>query len=110
MRIPTEEVVAMAQYVERVCVDPADIRRLESLVADLQGNGHVSIVQKDGSVCEGVVSVRPTMQVMRDQSGREGINAELRLERPREPAWNRRIWLDQIERVEHLDSILGSES
>ncbi|PTG43316.1 DUF3247 domain-containing protein, partial [Staphylococcus chromogenes] len=37
-------------------------------------------------------------------------NAELRLERPREPAWNRRIWLDQIERVEHLDSILGSES
>ncbi|QEE23617.1 DUF3247 family protein [Rhodanobacter glycinis] len=100
----------MAQYVERVCVDPADIRRIESLVADLQGNGHVSIVQKDGSVCEGVVSVRPTMQVMRDQSGREGINAELRLERPREPAWSRRIWLDQIERVEHLDSILGSES
>lgn len=100
----------MAQYAEHVCVDPADIRRIESLVAELQGNGHVSIVQKDGSVCDGVVSVRPAVQVLRDHAGREGLNAEVRLVRPQEPAWDRRIWLDQIVRVEHLDSILGSES
>ena len=100
----------MAQYAEHVCVDPAEIRRLESLVADLQGNGRVSIVLKDGSTCEGVVSVRPTVQVLRDHDGREGVNAEVRLERPREPAWNRSIWLDQVSRVEHFDSILGSES
>ncbi|GAB2536571.1 DUF3247 family protein [Rhodanobacter koreensis] len=100
----------MAQYAEHVYVDPAEIRRLESLVADLQGNGHVSIVLKDGSVCEGVVSVRPSMQVLRDHAGREGVNAEVRLERPQAPTWNHSIWLDQISRIEHLDSILGSES
>ena len=100
----------MAQYAEHVCVDPVEIRRLESLVADLQGNGRVSIALKDGSTIEGVVSVRPAVQVLRDHAGREGVNAEVRLERPREPAWNRSLWLDQISRVEHLDSILGSES
>jgi len=100
----------MAQYAEHVCVDPVGIRRLESLVADLQGNGRVSIVLKDGSTCEGVVSVRPTVQVLRHRAGREGVNAEVRLERPGEPAWNRSIWLDQVDRVEHLDAILGSES
>lgn len=100
----------MAQYTERVCVDPARVRQLEALVAQLQGNGRVRLHLRDGSRCEGVVSVRPSMQVLRDHDGREGLNARLRLERPGQPDWECDVWLDQVEGVEHLDSTLASES
>ncbi|MEO7052931.1 MAG: DUF3247 family protein [Rhodanobacter sp.] len=93
-----------------VITDEAGISRLERLVRELQGNSHVVVVLRDGTTCEGVVTVRPSMQVFRDQAGVEGSNAELQLERPATPAWHRRIWLDQIVRVEHLDSGLASES
>ena len=40
----------------------------------------------------------------------EGINATVKLERPDVPAWSRHVWLDQIVRVEHLDSTMASEN
>jgi hypothetical protein len=93
-----------------VYTDPASIRRLESLIDELPGNGHVVLLLKDGRRCEGVISTRPNVQVFRDPDEREGINAEVQLERPGQPAWSQRCWLDEIAQVDHLDSTLASES
>lgn len=100
----------MGKCAERVYTDQASIRRLESLIDELPTHGHVVLVMKDGSSCDGVVSTRPNMQMFRDADEREGINARVRLQRPDVPDWSRHVWLDQVARVEHLDSITGSES
>jgi hypothetical protein len=100
----------MGSKAPHVVTDEAGIRVLEALVHELQGNSHVVLLLRDGTSCEGVVTVRPSVQVCRDDEGCEGINALVQLERPAAPAWHRRIWLDQIVHVEHIDSGLASES
>ena len=100
----------MGRQAEHVYTDPASIRQLESLIDELPANGHVVLLLKDGSRCDGVISTRPNVQVFRDADEREGINGTVQLQRPDAPDWSRHIWLDQIVRVEHLDSIMGSES
>lgn len=100
----------MGRQAQHVYTDPASIRQLESLIDQLPANGQVVLVLKDGSSCDGVVSVRPSVQVYRDADDHEGINARVQLQRPDVPEWSRRFWLDQIVRVEHLDSIMASES
>ena len=100
----------MSRQAESVVTDANGIHKLESLVHELQANSHVVVFLRDGSSCDGMVTVRPSVQVFRDPDEREGINAEVQLERPDAPDWHRRIWLDQIVRVEHLDSGMASES
>ncbi|MEO6799602.1 MAG: DUF3247 family protein [Rhodanobacter sp.] len=100
----------MGRKAEYVVTDEESIRKLESLVLQLPANGHVVLLLRDGSSCDGVVSVRPSLQVFRDHDDREGINAEVQLERPDVPTWHQRIWLDEIVGIEHLDSGLASES
>jgi Protein of unknown function (DUF3247) len=100
----------MGKFAEHVYTDPAGIRRLEALVDELPTNGHVVLHLSDGSTCDGVVSVRPNVQLFVDEEYREGINGVVRLERPDVPDWTRSIWLDEIRQIEHLDSTLGSES
>lgn len=100
----------MGSKAPNVVTDENGIRRLEALVHELQGNSHVVLVLHDGGACDGVVTVRPSVQVFRDQAGLEGLNAEVQLERPDVPTWHQRIWLDQVVRIEHLDSGLASES
>ncbi|MGB3381290.1 MAG: DUF3247 family protein [Rhodanobacter sp.] len=100
----------MGQNAPSVLVREDDIDRLEALVHQLPTNGHVVLLLSDGSSCDGVVSMRPSVQVFRDPQGREGINAEVQLERPDVPTWHQRVWLDRIRRVEHVDSIMASES
>jgi hypothetical protein len=100
----------MGRQAEHVYTDPASIRQLESLIDELPANGHVVLLLKDGSRCDGVVSTRPNVQVFRDADENEGINATVQLQRPEVPGWSRHVWLDQIVRVEHLDSIMGSDS
>lgn len=100
----------MGQSAPSVLVHEDAIDRLEALVHQLPANGHVVLLLSDGSSCDGVVSVRPSVQVFRDPDGREGLNAEVQLERPDVPTWQQRVWLDRIMRVEHVDSIMASES
>lgn len=100
----------MSAHATRVYTDPACIDHLESLVHELPANGHVVLLLKDGSSCDGVVRTRPNVQVFRDKAGREGINALVQLERPDVADWRRKVWLDQIVRVDHLDSTMASES
>ncbi len=99
----------MGSNAQHVVTDEGDIRELEALVDELQGNSHVVLALRDGTTCEGVVTVRPSMQVFRDGEGLEGVNAEVQLERPGTDC-HRRVWLDQIVHIEHLDSGLASES
>ncbi|RCS29641.1 DUF3247 family protein [Rhodanobacter denitrificans] len=100
----------MGRAAERVYTDRTSIRQLESLVEELPANGHVVLLLKDGSSCDGVVVTRPNVQLFRDADEREGINATVQLERPDVPEWSRQVWLDQIVRVEHLDSCMAGEN
>jgi hypothetical protein len=100
----------MGRQAKSVYTDQASIRRLESLIDQLPANGHVVLLLKDGSSCDGVVSTRPNVQMFRDADEHEGINATVRLQRPDVPDWSGHVWLDQVVRVEHLDSIMASES
>ncbi len=100
----------MSREATRVYTEKADIQRLEALIAELPANGRVVLLMRDGRACDGVVSVRPNVQVFRDPQQREGINAEVKLERPDVHGWTQHVWLDEIARVEHLDAAMGSET
>lgn len=92
----------MDRQAPHVYTDQASIRKLESLIDQLPTHGHVVLVMRDGCSCDGVVSVRPNMQMCRDADQHEGINARVQLRRPDASEWSRRVWLDQVARVEHL--------
>jgi hypothetical protein len=100
----------MGRLAEHVYTDQTSIRKIKSLIEELPTNGHVVLLMKDGSSWDGIVCVRPNVQMFRDPDEREGINAEVQLERPDVPEWRYKIWLDEIARVEHLDSVMASEN
>lgn len=100
----------MGRLASSVYTEQRDIQRLQALVSELPANGHVVLVLKDGGACDGVIETRPNVQVFRDAQQREGINGEVTLRRLDAPGWERRLWLDQIVRVEHLDSTAGGEN
>lgn len=100
----------MTKKVENVCTEPAAIARIEALIANLPGNARVRLLMIDGSRCEGRVSVRPSVQTARDHAGVEGVNARVALELNDRASDERFIWLDQVERIEHLDTAMGGES
>ncbi|HEY8328783.1 MAG TPA: DUF3247 family protein [Rhodanobacter sp.] len=100
----------MGRQAHHVYTDTVSIRKLESLIDELPANGHVVLLLKDGSSCDGVIVTQPNVQVFRDADEREGINATVQLERPDVPEWSRQVWLDQIVRVEYLDSGMAGES
>ena len=100
----------MGARAPQVCVDKRDVRRLVALVAQLPAHGHVKLHMRDGSVCEGVLRTRPNVQVFRDPKQVEGINVNVNLAYPDVPSRVQHVWLDQVTRVEHLDSTMGSEN
>lgn len=100
----------MGRQAQHVYTDRASIHQLENLIHQLPANGHVVLLMRDGSSCDGVVSTRPNVQVFRDPDQHEGINATVSLQRPDVPDWVGQVWLDQVVRVEHLDCAMGSES
>lgn len=100
----------MGARAPQVCVDERDVQRLVALIAQLPAHGHVKLHMRDGSVCEGVVRTRPNVQVFRDPAQTEGINVKVSLADRNAPSRIQRLWLDQVNRVEHLDSTMGSEN
>ena len=102
--------VASTQEAPAVLTAPAQIARLQALVAELAVNARVRIHRCDGSIDVGVVAVTPTVQVFRLAGGDEGINGLVKLEDPARPAWDGLIWLHDIVRVEHLDSVTRGSS
>lgn len=100
----------MSQHAPNVCTSQADIGRLVTLIAELPAHGHVVLHLRDGSSVAGVVRVRGSIQVFRDPRGQEGMNVRIGLERRDVAGEIRYVWLDQVERVRHLDSALASEN
>lgn len=100
----------MGAQAARVYITRHDTERLKSLIAALPAHARVRLTLKDGSTCTGVVATRPNVQLFLDAQEHEGINATVKLERPDVPKWSRHVWLDQIVRVEHVDSIMASEN
>jgi len=89
----------MGQKAPRVCTESAAIRHLEALIKQLPNNAAVAVDYDDGKTASGIVCIRPTVQSFRDRDGKEGLNGVLRLEDADAPGGERRIWLDQIQRV-----------
>lgn len=100
----------MGRLAEHVYTEAAQIRQLEALVAELPGNGHVVLRLNDGSSQDGIVCVRPNVQMFRDGEESEGVNGVVRLERPDAPNWSCFVWLSDIRQVEHRDCTMGSET
>jgi hypothetical protein len=100
----------MGQDAPRVCTDASGIKRLVALTARLPAHAHVRVHMHDGSACEGLVRVRASAQAFLDPQHREGMNARVGLEDPVARGRIKYVWLDQVARVEHLDSGLGGEN
>lgn len=93
----------MVQHAEHVHTDPTEVARLEALIRDLPGNARVAITLRDGTVQRGLVAVLPSLQLFIDPQHREGLNGLFKLELA--GGGTAELWLDQIERVEHLDAL-----
>ncbi|TCV92035.1 uncharacterized protein DUF3247 [Luteibacter rhizovicinus] len=100
----------MGRSAEKVYTDHGAIARLEGWIADLADNAKVAIVEKDGTKTTGIVTVLPTIQSFLDGEGNEGMNGVVKLFDPDRPDWVATIWLDHIERIEHLDSVARGTS
>ena len=100
----------MSRRAPNVCTSQAEIGRLVTLIAELPAHGHVVLHLRDGSKVDGVVRVRGSMQVFRDPHGKEGMNVRIGLERRGVAGDIRYVGLDQVERVQHLDSALAGEN
>lgn len=94
----------MGRRAEHIECTSAASGHIEALTRQLPANARVTVVQKDGTRYTGTVVERPITQVFEGPDGRHGINAVLRLEDPDVPTWNRQVWLDQVARVDTLDS------
>lgn len=97
----------MTRRAEHVYTDQAAIERINQHVAMLCEDAHVAVRLDDGSELRGIVAARPMTQQFFDPSGREGLNALVRLEQQAlevpEAAGYRDVWLDRIRQVIRLD-------
>ncbi len=100
----------MARIAQRVFTAPEDVERLERLVDELAVNARVRVYPNDGQPVEGMVTVTPTVQVFKSPEGDEGINGVVKLEDMQRPGWSGLVWLGDIRRVEHLDSVIKGVS
>ena len=94
----------MNEKPERLLVAPDALDRLAALVAALDDEEQVRLTLDDGSMLEGVVAVRPSVQLFRADDGGYGSNALLRLEPLAGDAPPRYLWLDRVAQVMRLGS------
>lgn len=93
----------MNEQPDRLLVDDTEIARLTQLVKELDDEEQVRLTLDDGTVVEGVVAVRPTVQLFRDDA-RSGMNALLRLDPLEGDMPPRYLWLDRVVEVLRLGS------
>lgn len=94
----------MNEKPERLLVEPDDLARLTAMAATLDDEEQVRLTLDDGSVLEGVVAARPSVQLFRAADGGFGSNALLRLEPLAGDALPHYLWLDRIVQVVRLGS------
>lgn len=94
----------MAQRAERVHTRQPDIERLSSLCDALEEEEHVTVTLANGNIVSGVLLVKPGLQTFIDPTGKEGMNAVLKLDNIGGMGVTRYFWLDDIRDVRHRPS------
>jgi len=100
----------MGRIAEKVYTEATDLAWLERWVVELAINARVRVHTRERGAIEGVVMVTPTVQLFRDAADNEGTNGVVKLEDPERPGWSVVVWLDEITRVEHIDSVTRGAS
>jgi hypothetical protein len=94
----------MKEVPQLVYTKQEDLERLEARIGELPDEAVVRLQLLDGQHVEGVVSVRPSMQVFRNAEGVEGFNAVVRIDDLHNPERAYYLWMDQISEVLRLGS------
>ncbi|WP_236551156.1 DUF3247 family protein [Luteimonas sp. 9C] len=81
-----------------------DLDALEARITLLDDEARVRVTLHDGSVVEGTVSARPTLEVFRNADGDEGHNARLRLDDLVQPETAHHVWVGDVRDIERLGS------
>lgn len=89
----------MSRTAPKVHADAIVIARMEAFAQRLPQGGHVTLVLDDGSTVQGLVSAVPSIQVLLDADGNEGLNASVRIEVAPGGGADRIVWLDRIRDV-----------
>lgn len=97
----------MGRTANRVHTEPAEIARIEGLIAELPNGAHVALDLDDGRHVSGIVAARPIPQLFFDADGTEGTNAVVRLEdpalnQPEQAGWQD-VWVDSIVGLRRID-------
>lgn len=100
----------MSGTAKRIYTAPEDIRRLEHRIEELAVNAHVRLYLHGGGIAQGLVTVKPSIQVFKDGDANEGLNGIVKLEDPVRNDVVEEVWLDAIERIEPLDSVTPGSS
>lgn len=94
----------MNEHPERLLAGDDAVARLNALILALDDEEQVRLTLDDGRVVEGVVAVRPSLQVFRQADGDQGYNALLRLEPLVGDSPPHYLWLDRISEIFRLGS------
>ncbi|WP_368566264.1 DUF3247 family protein [Pseudoxanthomonas sp. UTMC 1351] len=94
----------MKEVPKLVYTKQKDLERLEARIGQLPDEAIVRVQLLNGQQVEGVVSVRPSMQVFRNDEGVEGFNAVVRIDDRKDPARAYYLWMDQIDEILRLGS------
>ena len=94
----------MNEHPERLLAGDDAVARLNALILALDDEEQVRLTLDDGRVVEGVVAVRPSLQVFRQADGDQGYNALLRLEPLVGDSPPHYLWLDCISEIFRLGS------
>jgi hypothetical protein len=95
----------MNTNIEQGVIAQAEVDRLKGLVRSLAVNARVRLHMRDGCTVCGIVSVTPTVQMVRNANGDESVGGTVKLEDPVQPGWDGLVHLVDIVSVEHLDSV-----
>lgn len=92
----------MSQTPPRIFSRREDLDAIEQRIVLLDDEARVRVTLDDGSVVEGTVSARPTLEIFRNADGDEGHNARLRLDDLEHPATAHRLWVGDVRTIERL--------
>ena len=95
----------MSRTPPRIFTSREDLDAIEQRIVLLDDEARVRITLDDGTVVEGTVSARPTLEIFRNGDGDEGHNARLRLDDLEDPATPHYVWVGDVRDIERLGSV-----